>query len=340
MPKNANLSKAKNAKNDEFYTRLEDIEKELNSYDPKVFKDKVIFCNCDDPTSSNFWNFFHMNFNRLGLKKLISTHCNMDGSPSYKMEYASKDPKDDVVLDKGVKKPLKGNGDFRSDECIKLLKQSDLVVTNPPFSLAREYVADIEKYDKKFIIIGDLNWITYKKIFPLIKDNKLWLGYTKIKEFKLPDGTYKKLGCKLWFTNVNKKKLDHKLETAYRWRKHKEKHPDLYPKYDNYDAIEVGKVLQIPLDYDGIMGVPITFLEKYNPEQFEMIGLAAGNSRKNKLYGKIKYVTNKVDRGGCGVINSKRKYPRILIRNRHPEDYMNDAGNGDDLSKIKDYNFN
>ena len=273
MSKNANLSKAKNAKNDEFYTRLEDIEKELNSYDPKVFKDKVIFCNCDDPTSSNFWNFFHMNFNRLGLEKLISTHYNMDGSPSYKMEYASKDPKDDVVLDKGIKKPLRGNGDFRSDDCIKLLKQSDLVVTNPPFSLAREYVAELEKYNKQFIIIGDLNWITYKEIFPLIKENKIWLGYTKVKEFKQRDGTYKKFGNKLWFTNVDTTKRHRKLETVYRWCKRKEKDPDLYPKYDNYDAIEVSKVLQIPLDYDGIMGVPITFLDKFNPDQFKIIGL-------------------------------------------------------------------
>lgn len=324
MTRNANLSKAKNAKNDEFYTRLTDIEKELNAYDPAVFKDKVIFCNCDDPTSSNFWIFFHMNFNRLGLKKLIATHYNMDGSPSYAMEYSSKDPKDDVDFDKGTKIPLKGDGDFRSAECIDLLKQSDMVVTNPPFSLAREYVAELEKYDKKFIIIGDLNWITYKEIFPLIKDNKLWLGYSKVKEFKQPDGTYKKFGNKLWFTNVDTKKRHHKLETVYRWRKRKEKYPDLYPKYDNYAAIEVGKVLQIPLDYDGAMGVPITFLDKYNPDQFEIIGLAAGNSRKTKLYGNIKYVPNKADRGGCGVVDSKRKYARCLIRNKHPEDYQND----------------
>ena len=324
MAKNANLSNAKKAKNDEFYTRLQDIEKELNEYDPAVFKDKTIFCNCDDPTSSNFWVFFHMNFNRLGLKKLITTHYNMDGSPSYAMTYASKDPKDDIDFDKGTKIPLKGDGDFRSPECIDLLKQSDMVVTNPPFSLAREYVAELEKYNKQFIIIGDLNWINYKEIFPLIKANKLWLGYSKVKEFKQPDGTYKKFGNKLWFTNINTEKLHHKLETVYRWRKRKEKYPDLYPKYDNYDAIEVSKVLQIPLDYDGAMGVPITFLDKFNPDQFEIIGLAAGNSRKTKLYGKIKYVPNKADRGGCGVVDSKRKYSRILIKNKHPEDYQND----------------
>ena len=324
MSRNTNLNNAKKAKNDEFYTRLEDIEKELSKYDPAVFKDKVVYCNCDDPTRSNFWVFFHTNFNRLGLKKLIATHYNMDGSPSYAMTYDSKGPKDDIYFGKGTKIPLKGDGDFRSAECIDLLKQSDMVVTNPPFSLAREYVAELEKYNKQFIIIGDLNWITYKEIFPLIKSNTLRLGYTKVKEFKQPDGTYKKLGNKLWFTNIDIKKRHHKLETVYRWRKRKEKYPDLYPKYDNYDAIEVGKVLQIPLDYDGIMGVPITFLDKFNPDQFEIIGLAAGNSRKTKLYGKIKYVPNKADRGGCGVVDSKIKYARILIKSKHPEDYQND----------------
>lgn len=274
MAKNANLSSAKKAKNDEFYTRLEDIEKELNNYDPAVFKDKVIFCNCDDP-SSNFWVFFHMNFNRLCLKKLITTHYNVDDSPSYTMIYDSKDPKDDIDFSKGAKIPLKGNGDFRSFECVDLLKQSDMVVTNPPFSLARAYVAELEKYNKKFIIIGDLNWITYKEIFPLIKNNKLWLGYTKVKEFKQPDGTYKKFGNKLWFTNIDTQKRHHKLKTVYRWCKRKEK----YPNYDNYDAIEVGKVKEIPMDYAGKMGVPITFLDKYNPEQFQIIGLPIYNGK-------------------------------------------------------------
>lgn len=325
MPKNTNLIKAQKVKNDEFYTRLEDIDKELNEYDPAVFKGKVILCNCDDPASSNFWVFFHRNFNRLGLKKLIATHYNIDGSSSYAMTYNSKDPKDDVDVSKGTKIPLKGNGDFRSTECVDLLKQSDMVVTNPPFSLARAYVAELEKYDKKFIIIGDLNWITYKEIFPLIKDNKLWLGFTKVKEFKQPDGTYKKFGNKLWFTNVDTtKKRHHKLETAYRWHKC----PDLYQKYDNYDAIDVSKVLQIPLDYDGIMGVPITFLDKYNPEQFEIIWLAACNSYANmpkhilkevKFDPTIKYVGVR----GVGIINGKAKYVRILIKNKHPEDYKN-----------------
>lgn len=304
---NVNVNNVKNAKNDEFSTRLGDIEKELNTYDPAVFKDKTIFCNCDDSTSSNFWIFFHMNFHRLGLKKLIATHYNSDGSPSYAMTYDSKDPKDDVDFDKGTKIPLKGDGDFRSDECIELVKQSDMVVTNPPFRMFREFVAQLEKYQKQFIVIGDKKAITYKEIFPLIRVNELWLGYTTVDEFKQPNGTYKKFGTKLWFTNVDTKKRHHKLETVYRWNKRIEKYPDLYLKYDNHDAIEVSDVLQIPLDYDGVMGVPTTFVDVYDPDQFEIIGLARDTVPK-----------------GCLTVNGKRKYARILIRNKHPEDYQND----------------
>lgn len=319
MSRNANLSNAKKAKNDEFYTRLQDIEKELNEYDPAVFKNKTIFCNCDDPTSSNFWIFFHMNFNRLGLKKLITTHYNNDGSPSYAMTYDSKDPKDDIDFSKGTKIPLKGNGDFRSDECINLLKQSDMVVTNPPFSLFREYIAQLDQYNKQFIVIGNKNAITYKEIVPLIKDNKLWLGFSQPKEFDTPNGMTKKVnGLTRWFTNVDTKKRHHKLETVYRWRKRKEKYPDLYPKYDNYDAIEVGKVLQIPLDYDGAMGVPITFLDKFNPDQLEIIGADFDLAKALTINGKIKPNPQRF------YINGKRKYSRILIKNKHPEDYQND----------------
>ena len=309
MLKNANLISAKKAKNDEFYTRLEDIEKELSKYDPAVFKNKVIFCNCDDPKRSKFWIFFHANFDRFGLKKLIATHYNMNGSSSYAMIYDSKDPKDDVDFSEGTKIPLKGDGDFRSPECIDLLKQSDMVVTNPAFSLFREFVAQLEEYHKQYIVIGNLNAITYKEIFPLIKDNKLRLGYNQVKEFGTPNGMTKKVNCR-WYTNVDTKKRHHKLETVYRWRKRKEKYPDLYPKYDNYDAIEVSKVLQIPLDYDGVMGVPITFLDKYNPDQFEIIKFRKGDDNKDLRY----------------TINGKGKQPyfRILIRNKHPEDYQND----------------
>lgn len=353
MAKNTNLSKAKKAKNDEFYTRLRDIENELNEYDPAVFKDKTIFCNCDDPTRSNFWIFFHMNFNRFGLKKLIATHYNMDGSPSYAMEYSSKDPKDDVDFDKGTKISLKGDGDFRSNECIDLLKQSDMVVTNLPFSMFREFVAQLEEYHKQFIVIGNKNAITYKEIFPLIKDNKLWLGFSQPKEFNTPNGMTKKVnGLTRWFTNVDTKKRHHKLETVYRWRKRKEKYPDLYPQYDNYDAIEVGKVLQIPLDYDDVMGVPITFLDKFDPDQFEILGITSGRKEYDKSAWPIKRYTNalqykqngttsngsKVNTGPMFLVKSKptkgvyytadnangyliRKYDRILIRNKHPEDY-------------------
>ena len=332
------LDNAKSNKNDEFYTRLEDIEKELNEYDPAVFKDKVIFCNCDNPTSSNFWVFFHMNFNRLGLKKLIATHYNMNGSSSYAMTYDSKDPKDDIDFSKGIKIPLKDSGDFRSSECIGLLKQSDIVVTNPPFSLFREFVAQLEQYHKKFIIWGSNNAITYKEIFPLIKEGKLWLGYraNKICYFKLSpdyskwdekftakmnDGNhYGKVPAISTFTNIDTKKRHHKLETVYRWRNRKEKYPELYPKFDNYNVIDVDRILQIPLDYTGVMGVPITFLGAYNPNQFQIID----GSNRYAILDVLKQNKNIRDHHSHGNnIQDKAKYFRIFIRNKRPEDYQN-----------------
>ena len=174
---NTNLANAKRAKNDEFYTRLEDIKYELAQYPRDTFKDKVIFCNCDDPTTSNFWIFFHMFFHEWGLKKLISTHYNVDGFSSYAMIYESNDPKDDIDFSKGTKIELKGNGDFRSPECVKFLQEADIVVTNPPFSLVRSYIAQLMQFNKKFIIWGNNNAITYKEIFPLLKENKIWLGF-------------------------------------------------------------------------------------------------------------------------------------------------------------------
>ena len=259
-----------------------------------------------------------MNFNRLGLKKLISTHYNMDSSPSYAMTYDGKNPKDDINFSKGTKIPLKGNGDFRSDECVELLKQSDLVITNPAFSLFREYIVQLEEYNKQFIVIGNVTAIAYKDIFPLIKDNKLWLGFSQPKEFDTPNGMAKKVQTR-WLTNVDTKKDVPKLETVYRWRKRKEKYPDLYQKYDNYDAIDVGKVLQIPLDYDGAMGVPITFLDKFNPDQFEIIGAdeSVGVGYSNGLLLK----NGKRDKP---FVNGKAKFKRIFIKNKHPEDYQND----------------
>ena len=236
---NPALSNAKNAKKDEFYTQLEDINAEMVHYEEQ-FKDKVVFMNCDDPTSSNFWRYFHMEFERLGLKKIIATHYEYDLVPSYKMEYCGGNDED---FEEGTKTELTQNGDFRSDECIELLKEADIVVTNPPFSLFREYIAQLMQYEKKFIIIGNINALTYKEVFPLVKSNKVWLGHKD-------------------------------LATSYYYAKRDTLYPELYPKYDNYEAINIDKTNEIPMDYNGIMGVPITFMDKYNPDQFEIINLS------------------------------------------------------------------
>ena len=265
MAANANLHKAKNAKNDEFYTQLTDVSKELMHY-KHHFKDKIVFCNCDDPTWSAFWKYFHLNFEALGLKKLISTHYDKT-EPTYKMEYTGGDDND---IEVGVKTPLEGNGDFRNQECLDLLDEADIVVTNPPFSLAREYLACLVEHKKKFLIIGDMNWITYKEVFPLLKSNSIWLGNCSVKEFVQPDGTIKKFGNKLWFTNLDIAKRHEKLIL---WKNYT---PEEYPKYDNYDAIEVSKITDLPVDYDGVMGVPITYLDKHNPDQFEILGYTGG----------------------------------------------------------------
>lgn len=263
MAKNDNLHKAKDAKNDEFYTRIEDVADELRHY-KKHFAGKVVLCNCDDPTWSAFWRYFHLNFAELGLKKLISTHYDHT-EPTYKMEYEGGDDNDVEV---GVKTPLEGNGDFRSKEYLDLLDECDIVVTNPPFSLARAYAQCLREHGKQFVIIGDLNWITYKEIFPMLKDNEIWLGYSSVKEFIQPDGTIKKFGNKLWYTNLDIQKRHEKLIL---WKHFT---PEEYPAYLNVDnAINVDSVDNIPFDYYGIIGVPITFLSKYNPDQFEIIGI-------------------------------------------------------------------
>lgn len=266
--KNSNLHKAKTAKNDEFYTQLTDVAREMMHY-KHHFKDKVVFCNCDDPTWSAFWKYFHLNFNQLGLKKLISTHYDAN-EPTYKMEYYGEDDND---IEVGTITPLQGNGDFRNKECVDLLIESDIVVTNPPFSLFRDYLAQIVEHNKKFLIIGNKNAITYKEVFPLLRNNDMWIGYTNVKEFVQPDGTIKKFGNIGWFTNLDVKK---RHEEIILWETYT---PEKFPHYDNYDAINVDKVDHIPKDYDGVMGAPITFLDKYNPEQFEIIEL--GNSRDN-----------------------------------------------------------
>lgn len=267
MSANTNLHKAKDAKNDEFYTQLTDVSKELMHY-KQHFKDKIVFCNCDDPTWSAFWKYFHLNFAELGLKKLISTHYDKN-EPTYKMVYEGSDDNDIKV---GTKTPLESNGDFRNAECIELLRKADIVVTNPPFSIAREdYIPQLFEYDKKFLIIGDLNWLTYKTIFPLFKDNNMWFGYNNIKEFVQPNGTIKKFGNKLWFTNLDIAKRHEKIIL---WKEYSE---DEFAMYANYDGINVDKISQIPYDYDGVMGVPITFMNQYNPDQFEIIGLGIAN---------------------------------------------------------------
>lgn len=262
---NTNLHKAKHAKNDEFYTQLSDVEKELTHY--KVhFKDKIVLCNCDDPTWSAFWKYFHLHFAELGLKKLISTHYDRENA-TYKMEYTGGN---DADIKAGVKTFLKGNGDFRSQECLEILDACDIVCSNGPFSLFREYVAVLMGHQKKFLIIGSKNVITYKEFFPLLKDNKVWIGHNNVKEFLQPDGSVKKFGNIGWFTNLDVVKRHELLILSNHYI------PEEYPKYDNYDAIDVCRVSEIPCDYDGVMGVPITFMDKYNPNQFEIVGYAGG----------------------------------------------------------------
>ena len=298
MSKNTNLHKAKSAKNDEFYTQYEDIENELQHY-IHHFEGKVIYCNCDAEWS-NFWKYFKDNFNKFKLKKLISTHYEKDKT-SYKLEY-------DGVEE--VKTSLTGDGDFRSDECITILKEVDIVVTIPPFSLFREYIAQLMEYKKKFLIIGNMNAITYKEIFSLIKNNKIWMGMTMngVGEhwFEVPDnynhGKIKTngkiklatIGNACWFSNLDHKKRHEKLDLYMEYKGNESK----YLKYDNYDAINVNKVVDIPKDYNGVMGVPITFLGKYNPEQFEIIKFRKGNDEKDLC------------------INGKCPYFRIIIKHK------------------------
>ena len=308
---NANLTNAKKAKNDEFYTQLTDIEKEMRHY-KDFFKGKVVYCNCDDARESNFFKYFSLNFEHLGLKKLISTGFKADGKGVVLIYEGDKNGNRRVDDEEIIITELNGNGDFRSAECIEFLKECDVVVTNPPFSLFREYVAQLMEYKKKFLIIGNKNAITYKEIFPYIKNDMLWLGVTTPDEYRLPNGeiTQSVKGLCRWFTNLNHKKHNEPLDL---YRKYNEID---YPKYDNYDAIEVSKVADIPMDYEGVMGVPITFLDKYCPSQFEIIGMSAGNSAVNHFGDSANYVKHHNDRGGCGVINGERVYARFLIKMR------------------------
>lgn len=295
--RNSNLHKARKNKNDEFYTQLPDIENELKHY-RKHFKGKTVFCNCDDPIDSGFYTYFVLNFAFLGLKKLICTHFDSK-KPSYKLEITGNVSYSKVKEPKVVKTPLKQNGDFRSPECIELLKKADIVVTNPPFSLFREYVDQLIKYDKKFLIIGNQNAYTYKDIFKLIKDNNIWIGYTHPKSFKRPNGSVKKFGNICWFTNLKIGKQNEEL-ILYKTYKDNEEY---YPKYDNYDIINVNRIKDIPADYNGVMGVPITFMGVYSKSQFEILGMA--NSARWIDY---KCIT---------VIDGNKIYNRVLIRKTH-----------------------
>lgn len=290
MATNANLHKAKNAKNDEFYTQITDVSKELMHY-KEHFKGKVVFCNCDDPTWSAFWKYFHLNFKALGLKKLISTHYDKN-EPTYKMEYTGGNDND---IEVGVKTPLEGNGDFRNQECLDLLDEADIVVTNPPFSLFREYVAVLMEHEKKFLIIGSLNAVKYSECFPFIMNNQMWLGNNNVHDFMQPDGTVKKFGNINWYTNLDFAKRHEKIIL---WKEYNDRE---YPKYETYDAIEVSKVTNIPVNYSGIMGVPVSFMSKYNPEQFEIVG--EFNHGSDNIFDLAK-----------PIINGKELFPRIAIR--------------------------
>ena len=347
---NKNLNAAKTAKKDEFYTQLTDIERELQHYWPH-FRNKVVLCNCDDPYESNFFKYFALRFNQLGLKKLICT-C-YDGSPimgtqlslfaldkegnekkaAYKVEISEvKDVNGDGAVDlvdveyliqndKNVLSVLQGNGDFRSKECIELLKQADIVVTNPPFSLFREYIGQLMEYNKKFLIVGHQNAITYKEVFPLIQSNQVWLGYGfkgSAAHFMSPyddiatandhrENMIRVSGVN-WFTNLEIPKRNEEFDLVCRYS------PEEYPNYDNYNAIEVSRSSDIPYDYNGSMGVPITFLDKYCPEQFEIIGAteSEGKGFSNGLWNETSGIAQ-------GVVNGKRVYKRIFIRNKHPQ---------------------
>ena len=323
MAKNASLGNARNNKEDEFYTQLPDIEKELSHY-KEHFRGKTIMCNCDDPRISNFFRYFALKFNELELKRLITTCYKSQDVDLFSQNDCEKavwldyygNPNDPTSTDFSTVevKELKGDGDFRSPECIELLKQADVVVTNPPFSLFREYVDVLMKYGKKFLIIGSQNNITYKEIFKLFKENKIWLGYKagdmafKVPEYYTPRETrywedetgqkWRSMGNICWYTNLD---IAKRHEDIVLYKKYSEEE---FPRYDNYDGIEVSKVCDIPLDYNGIMGVPITFLDKYNPKQFEIIGLDRYTVPKEFLV------------GGRVAVNGKPKYARILIKRK------------------------
>lgn len=311
MSDNKGLHKARNVKDDEFYTRFEDIEKELCHY-TEHFRDRIVYCNCDNPRTSNFWKYFHINFQRFGIKKLVSTYFDKE-NPVIKAWYCGGSDSD---ISKFESSFLKGDGDFRSLECVEILRQSDLIVSNPPFSLTRKYYFPlIIENNKKFLVIGDVNTISDINIFPLIKEDKVWLGYNTVSDFYF-NGQVKKCGNRIWFTNLSIDRKYQCLELTQRYSDEK------YPFYDNFKAINIDKTQDIPYDYDGIMGVPITFLKKYNPSQFEILGIMDRGNRwglRTKIYTKEdspRY--NDLNRCGAIYMNGvlKNTYMRIFIRRR------------------------
>lgn len=352
---NDNLRQAKAAKNDEFYTLYEDIAAELKHYST-FLRGKTVLCNCDDPQWSNFWKYLHNNFSVLGLKKLISTHYEPDGSPSYKMEYEGGD---DLNTEVGTVTPLKGNGDFRSEECIELLRSSDVVITNPPFSLTVPYMNCLINSGKAFLVIGNMNASHNKDIFPLIRDNKMWYGvsiHSGDRKFNVPDSyPLNAAGCGIdpdgrkyirvkgvrWFTNIDNKNRHQPFFPPEDAHCYYEGNEDKYPKYYNFDGIDVAKTELIPIDYTGYMGVPISFLDKYNPDDFELIGTGSDvpktmthtvtENKKTIAYvrpdGSVAWSTPytvserklgnglRIDNNG---VPGDSPFSRIIIKNRHP----------------------
>lgn len=321
-PKSLKLKRAKKAKNDEFYTDCSEIEKELAHY-TEHFKDKVVLCNCDGPYYSEFWKYFKARFKTLELKRLIGTHYDNENLPSYAIEF-SRDERYSLSYEDSKKLReryntidfdlnnirdckihwLNGDGDFRSEECLEYLKKCDIVVTNPPFSLFREFISVMNNHSKKFVTIGDLNSVAYKEVFKLIMSNRIWSGYSHPKEFriKFDGGDTRKFGNKMWFTNLEIKKRYEDLIL------YKTYNTVDYTKYDNYDAINVDKVKDIPIDYDGVIGVPISFIDKYNPDQFEIVGLTLKSFSGE-------YYTGGLDTENP-VVNGVAKYRRMLIIKR------------------------
>ncbi len=317
---NSNLHMSKTGKQDEFYTPISMIENELKYY-KKHFEGKTVFCNCDDPAESNFWKYFQLNFYRLGLKKLISTHYEENKS-SYKLEIIGGEDKNGQVRIPGYETtPLIQNGDFRSSECIEILKEADIVVTNPPFSLFREYVAQLIEHKKKFIIIGNLNAAKYKEILPLIMKNEVWLGRNsghfwfrvpdyyeeKKTDFKIDENgiKWRRMGNICWFTNLD---YPERYEDNNYFRNYD---PKIYKKYDTYDAIEVSETKNIPCDYYGKMGVPITYFTKHNPLKFEIVGVLNSGSGNEYDFAKA-------------VLNGKNLYARVVIRRVNADENRNE----------------